>query len=79
MQPVPGLQVGLSATRLQQACAAAAASKYMLCVSGSRRVDVVIARDARDLDVLEAYAAALMAAGHVDVSVRTSKASKMTH
>lgn len=68
------LQVGLSEIRLQQACAAAAASKYILHVSGNGSVHVVIARDAQDLDVLEAYAASLLAAGHVSVSVRNQKA-----
>ena len=56
-RPAPVLQVGLSAARLKAACAAAAGSKYMVCGSGSRRVDVVIARDARDSDVLQASAA----------------------
>lgn len=70
-EPSPASQVGLSASRLQRACAAASGSKYMVIMSGSGQVDVVIAQDAGDSDLLEAYAAALLAGGHVAVSVET--------
>ena len=73
------VQVGLSATRLQQACAAAAATKYMIITSGRGQVNVVIAQDAGDLDVLEAYAAALLAAGHVIVSVHLRPCMKFNN
>ena len=60
------MQVGLSATRLNQARAAAGSRKYMLSKPGPQdRVDVIIAKDATDLDLLLAYASALLAAGHV--------------
>ena len=38
----------------------------MISKSGQMgRIDVIIARDADDLDLLQAYAAAMLAAGHV--------------
>ena len=61
-------QVGLSAARLRQACAAAADRRYLLCRRGRGRgghVDVVLARDADDADVTEAFAAALFTCGTV--------------
>ena len=54
----------MSAARLKAACAAAAGRRYMIC-QNSRRVDVVLTRDADDADVTEAYAAALLIGGVV--------------
>ena len=56
--------MGLSAARLRQACASAADRRYLLLCrrarGGGGHVDVVLARDADDADVTEAFAAAML-------------------